>query len=320
MTTSRREASSPTVREGLVCCVVGQEQFALRTSDVRLIARAEDMQIDRAGARMGTLRHGRGTAAVYSLASLLGRSTASDTPGSHVVLTGGMRGPFGMLVDRVVRSANTGRIPVLPLPRAIVGPVPARWFEGLVQMGDLSCLALSPAGLEPDARTPQTPAAGPSAGAATALSRAAASHEVAVIFSSDALPFTGDAAFALSARQIAAVVQTLPSVPLPGAPRHVTSVAVWRGAAVPLLDFRTEGSGSAAGRSLIVRTSEGALVGFPVNADVAVHHVASTDALASAAQPFVKGVFVTGTQRVALLDIDALLAWKQCGFAAECAV
>lgn len=306
-------------RDGVVCCLVGDEQFALRTADVRLIARAEDMQRDCGDERIGTLRQGSRVVPVYCLSTLLGRSGPAATAGRHIVVTAGALGPYGLLVDRVVRSGRTEKLDVLPLPSAVVGPIVARWFEGLVQMGDLSCLALSPAGFEPGAparpvvRT--TPAPPPSA------RRAAAAAEIAVIFSTGALPSCAERRYALSARQIAAVVQELPCVPLPGAPAFVRGLAAWRRRAVPVVDLGTGDAGRrAGGRSLVVGTRDGALVGFAVDPDLVVYRVTSGDTLVGGRTAFVKGVFVAGTERAALLDIDALLASQRPAFVAECAV
>lgn len=307
--------------DGLVCCLVGDEQFALRTSEVRVIARAEDMRPERGRQRVGTVTFGRQQVPVYSLAGLLGWTASTRQAGSHVVVTEGAHGAhYGLLVDRVVRSGHIDRVDVLPLPSAIVGPVAARWFEGLARLGELWCAALCPEGLDPAAPTRRSAGTG-DPGREVLRPRAPAANEMVVIFSTDALPPCGERRVAFNARRIAAVVQTLPSVALPGAPPYLRRVAPWRRVAVPIVDFAVTGARRANGRSLVVRTADGAFIGLPVDADLTVHRVTAEDTrLADGATPFVSGVFGAGAERVALLDFDALLSAHRQAFIAECAV
>jgi chemotaxis signal transduction protein len=130
---------------------------------------------------------------------------------------------------------------------------------------------------------------------------------MAVIFSTAALPGTRGDRYALGARQIAAIVQTLPSVALPGAPAFVQAIAAWRGVAVPVVDF-TGSAGLSAGRHLIARTATGEFVAIPVNADVVLHRAAAGDQRIAVAGPrFVRGTFVIDGEQVGLVDIDALV-------------
>lgn len=300
---------------GVVCCLVGEEQFALHGHDVRLVTRADGMRPE-AGLnhRVGTIRHRDEVVPVYSLAGLIGRAkrAASD---SHVVVTNAGHASLGILVDRAVRSKHVEKRELLPLP-ALVGPLARRWFDGILRVGDVSCLLLRPSGLLAGATAerrelppPPAPRPGPTS------TRAAVAANMVVLFSSAALPGGREQRYALPAPQVAAIVQALPALQLPGAPAFVKELAWWQGAAVPILDFgeRTVASDKC-NRHLLARGRDGGWMGFAVDADVTLYRAAADDQLVRQAQrssAFVAGVFVVGEEQVALLNLDALVAFGE---------
>ena len=293
----------------LVCCVVGNERYAVRGADVQRVIRAEAMQPERgANGRVGTLGGGRDPVPVYPLAARLGRSTAST--GTHIMVTSGACEPVGWLVDRVVRMPRARGTRVLPLP-SVVGPVPAAWFEGLLTIDDLPCLLLSPSGADPCADVPAfRPAPAP---APVRAARTAAAAGMVVLFSSPALPPCDAPRVALSARQVAAVVPSLMAIPVPGSPPHVRGVARWRDTAVPVVDFRENGRSASRTRYLVARGGarlQGAMVAFAIDADVALHRAEEQDREVGGDVPrpgFLVGRFAIGAEPVALLDLDALV-------------
>ena len=292
---------------GALCCHVGGEQFAFRGSDVRLIARAEQMLPD-AGrdGRLGVLQQAGADVPVYALGTLLGQPAPAARDVSHVVVTDGARGAFGVLVDRAVRVALDDGAAVLPLP-AFVGPPAGRWFAGLLHDSRLTCLLLSPLGLQSAGAQLGGPPDEPRPTAAAA--RGTEAGEIVVLFRTPALPSCDADRYAIGARRIGGVVQTLPSVPLPGAPRFVTGLSWWQGTAVPLLDFGAAGRRTSRSRYLLLRTRGGTYAGLPVEADVALRRATAEDRqVRGGGDSFVKGLFSVGGERVALIDVDALVA------------
>jgi len=123
----------------------------------------------------------------------------------------------------------------------------------------------------------------------------------------------------MSARQMVAIVQDLPQIPVPGSAAHVTGVGWWRHAAVPMIDFRDRAERAAAvqpGRCLLARCGgalRGTIVALPIDPEVAVHQPAPADRnLAATSLPsFVDGAFQVGGETAALLNLDALLTINQ---------
>jgi chemotaxis signal transduction protein len=143
-----------------------------------------------------------------------------------------------------------------------------------------------------------------------------AAEPMILLFSTPALPHCEAPRYALSGRRIAAIAQPLSPIVVPGSAPHVTGVAWWRNAVVPLIDFRGPGDRAEAAqlrRCVIARCGtrlDSALVAFPVNSDIAVHRPSADDrqAAANSHPAFTLGMFDVDGEVVALLDLDALLA------------
>jgi chemotaxis signal transduction protein len=292
---------------GFVCCEVGDERFAFHSADIQLVARAEQIAAGPAtDGRVGVLRHGGMATPAYSLAGLLGLPGRRVHGGSHVVVVGGPQGTFGLVVDRAARAGVSEECTVLPLP-PFAGADASRWFAGLLLGGELSCLLLSPEGIEPGA-PPRTARAAhatrpPARVPETDLSAIVAS------FTSPALPPCEADCYALSARRLAAVVQALPRIPLPGRGVFVTGLSWWQGAAVPVLDFSERGRPAPGSRHLVVRTRAGAHAALPVESEITLRRATREDVRVRPGESaFVAGVFAMGSGRVALIDVDALAA------------
>jgi len=309
------------VTGGLVSCIVGTRQYAMRGTDIREIARAERMR--RAPGRhdgaVGTLPVGGEAIPVYSLAALLEGAAAegATTTGHHVVVTHGAQGPVGWLADRIVRSHLSDRLDVLPLP-AVVANGATNWYEGLLIVDDAPLLLLSPSRLDPRATHDRADGRvdSPETDMVSAPASPDAASTLVVTFSSPALPRCSADRYALSARRIAAVVQSLAVTPVPGCPAHVTGVAVWRNHVMPVVDFRSAAERSAAGgghRFLIARCGRqlrGGSVAFVVDTELTLHQPTRDDREAAEIEsppPFVAGTFNVSGSRLALLDLDMLL-------------
>ncbi len=138
---------------GLVCCSVGDKQYALRGADVRQIVRVEKMRTA-AGSdgSVGTLELAGQPVPVFRLGSVLGRTgaqrNAPNSGGHHIAVTGEGSELVGWLVDRVVRTPLSQDAQIVALP-AVVGPAATSWFEALVKVGGTSILLLAPQSLNP---------------------------------------------------------------------------------------------------------------------------------------------------------------------------
>ena len=308
--------------DGLICCAAGSQQFAFRASDVRHVSRADRLRssADEDG-RAGTLKVSGGQMIpVFHLGRALGEpATAGGRPrdaDQHIAVTGRPGEMVGWLVDHLARAVMADGTTVMPLPH-IRGTRAAGWFDALVRIGDRSVLVLAPDRLGPFAR-PRTSAV-ISPGMPPPLTRQVATAPMTVLFSTRALPRAAASRYALSARQMVAIVQDLPQIPVPGCAGHITGVGWWRQTAVPLIDFRDRADRAAAGqheRCLLARCGgalRGTIVALPIDADVAVHRPASGDRnlAATSLPPFVDGAFQVGGETAALLNLDTLLTINQ---------
>lgn len=316
----RHGSAAPSIGpEGFICCLLGDEQYALHAADVRIVARAEQMRVEPTtpAGRVGMLAHAGRELPVYSLSALFGRAADRSGLDRHVIVSRGATGEaYGLLVDRMLRApGNPGRL--LPIP-ATVGQLAAEWFDGLLTFGgDLSCLVLSPSALDPRrpsgvTRVTNMPGQPPQVTARRAPA------EIVATFTSDALPDIGIRRFALGAHRVAAVAQSLPAIPVPGASAWVAQLGRWRDHAVPILSFNGRSQAphlNGSRRCLVVRTGgrySGGFVAFAVNADIELHRATGATAGSSdqstADAEFVVGVYNVGQEPVAFLDVDRLAA------------
>jgi len=305
---------APSSRDGLLCCEVGRARFAFRSADVRHVERAEYMRPDRDDhGRIGMLRLGGQQVPVFALGNVLGTTRdEARPPGSegHIAVTGDRNALTGWLVDRIARAAQPSPGDIAALP-PITGPQAASWFEGLVWLGDdESALLLAPHHLNATA-APATLRDGISAFTPPRSIAAAEPEPVAIVFSTTALPAWDVRRYALSGRQIAAIIQPTAPITVPGCHDHVEGVTWWRRSAVPVVDFRarSERHGTAPGRRLIAHCGSGSLVAFSVEPEVMMCRPTPDHRFLPAVTcpPFASGVFDVNGEAVALLDLEALL-------------
>jgi chemotaxis signal transduction protein len=248
---------------------------------------------------------------VFRLANILGRRTGSG--GNHIAVTGERGELVGWLVDRVVRTTLSHDAQVVALP-AVVGPTATAWFEALVKIGATSILLMAPQHMNPLApgRLDTTRAFS----VASRKKTGDAAEQVVLLFSTPALPACAASRFALSGRQVAAIAQPMPPIPVPGSAPYITGVAWWRNVVVPVMDFRGPGEHDDAAqrrRQVIAQCGPrlgSTLVAFAVDSEIAMHRPGAADRRAAnvACPTFAAGMFDIGGEPVALLDLDALLA------------
>jgi len=307
--------------QGLVCCAVGDTQYALRGADVRQIVRVEKMRTSPGSdSRVGTLELAGQSVPVFRLGSVLGRTGSQRNPpgpgGHHIAVTGEGGDLAGWLVDRVVRTPLSRDAQVVALP-AVVGPTATSWFEALVKLGGTSILLLAPRYLDPlSPRQPRTSGIGPFAVPTAAKMPGDSAEQIVLLFSTPALPRCAAPRFALSGRQVAAISQAMSPIPVPGSAPYVTGVAWWRNLVVPVIDFRGPGGHDDEAqrrRQVIAQCGPrlgNTLVAFAVDAEIALHRPGTGDERADGVPcpSFAAGMFDIGGEPVALLDLDSLLA------------
>jgi chemotaxis signal transduction protein len=300
---------------------VGDKQYAIRGGDVRQIVRVEKMRtVAGSDGSVGTLELAGQPVPVFRLGSVLGRTggaqrNAPNSGGHHIAVTGEGSELVGWLVDRVVRTPLSQDAQIVALP-AVVGPAATSWFEALVKVGGTSILLLAPQSLNPlSPRQPRAGAIGSSAAPAEKKPGDSA-EQIALLFSTPALPRCAAPRFALSGRQVAAISQPMSPIPVPGSAPYVSGVAWWRNLVVPVIDFRGPGEHDDEAqrrRQLIAQCGSrlgNTLVAFAVDAEIALHRPGTGDERAAGVPcpSFAAGVFDIGGEPVALLDLDSLLA------------
>jgi chemotaxis signal transduction protein len=293
---------------------VGTEQYAVAGEDVRFVSRAEAVEpLPDAGSLVGSLRHGADVAPVHSVAALFGEADDRQLSDRHVIVTAGERGPLGLLVDRIVRTPQAEAPSLLPLPAA-AGPVACAWFRGLLRLGDLSCLVLSPRAIDP--RAP-IGVAGDGQSASLAPARRRRGPAMVLTFTSASLPRVTSARFALPADRIGGIVQSLPAVPLPGARPPVAALGWWRDFAVPILDANRGAAfpaSNGSGRYLIARSGDhgaSGYVAFAIDPDARLHRATLADRRQAGGGTNGRSrvaLYSAGGETVTLLDVGTLLA------------
>jgi len=316
--TGAPHAGVPVREDGILCCDVGRDRYAFRSRDIRHVERAEYVRVDRGESkRRGTLKLGGQHVPVFALGEVLG-GASSDSGANcftgHVAVTGERGALVGWLVDRIARAADPGSANIAALP-PILGAPATSWFEGIVRLGDdESALLIAPhllasgapraEGREAEpvfARPRPTPVVDP--------------EPVVVVFSTTVLPASAASRYALSGRQIAAIVQSTDPIAVPGCSDRVRGVMWWRRTVVPVIDFRSAADGTVTPhrRRLIVQCGarqHGALIALSIDSEVVMCRPAADHRLLPAVPcpPFASGVFDINGEPVALLDVDALLA------------
>jgi chemotaxis signal transduction protein len=299
---------------GLLLCDVGEHRFAFRSRDVWHVERAEHLRRDSgADGRVGTLRLGSVAVEVFSLGAVLG-VTPDRAPGSdgHVAVTGNSHGLFGWLADRIGRADHAAAAHVAPLPPLIGSPA-NQWFEGAARIDDQQSALL----LRPQCINPLYPEAAPACTGVSPAQPIAApgrtAEAVAVIFKTAALPPSAAIRYALSGRQIVAIIQAGPRLAIAGCADHVCGLTWWRHAIVPVIDFNPRGAHAERHERLLIARCgarhRGALVALPIAPEVLMCRPdRNCREISGVERPwFAPGVFDVHGEPVALLDLDALL-------------
>jgi chemotaxis signal transduction protein len=287
---------------------------------VRHVARVDQLRSDDAAdGRAGVIKLGGQLVPVFLLRSALGLpdAGASLQGDQHIAVTGDNDALVGWIVDRVTRESDITGMRLVSLPRSIGGNA-RNWFEGVALCGDgnaillVNCRQLNPLRRSEltvpddaaDAVIPSTPSNG------------AQPEPVALVFSTTALPRSAVDKFAVSGRQVAAIVQPTDFITVPGSAPHITGVTIWRDAVVPIVNFSDASRRENANRRrLIARCGKSgghSLIAMSIDADIVMHRPAADNRLLDDVEcpRFSTGVFDLNGDRVALLDLDALAKFE----------
>jgi len=304
------------VTDGLLRCSAGGAEFAIRASEVRHVARADQLRADdKRDGRAGVIKLGGYLVPVFALHARFGLPTTVETPApdQHIAVTGDQEQLVGWLVDRVTRDSAAATMHISPLP-ASIGGAARRWFDGIVVTADRSVLLvntrhLNPLATEGPLNSDPAPAFVP-----LPISDDPRAEPVALLFSTTALLASDTNRYALSARQVVGIVQPTDIIGIPGCAPQIAGVTLWRDVVVPVVDFRgLPPVAPANSRRLIARCGADGrqfLVAFSIDAEIVMHKPAAGDRLLPdvPCPPFATGVFNVDGDRVALLDLDALVA------------
>ena len=307
--------------DGFICCTVGSQQFAFRAADVRHVSRADKLRVgtDEDG-RVGTLKTSGQMIPVFRLGGALGEPAAAGGPArdadQHIAVTGRPGELVGWLVDHLARAVDSEGATVVPLPR-LVGAQATTWFDALVRLGETLVLLLAPHRIGPFG-TPLTESHHATS-APSGVTPQLPTVPMTLLFSTPALPRCAAPRYAISARQIVAIVKALQLIRVPGSAQHVTGVSWWRNTAVPVIDFRDRPDGAAAlshSRCLLAQCGgslRGTIVAVPIDPDIDTHKPADSDRglTDTSLPPFVDGAFHVGGETAALLNLDTLLTIHQ---------
>lgn len=303
--------------DDILYCDVAPERFAFRSRDVRHIERAEHLRPETADdGRVGVLMLGGHAVPVYSLGAVLGvvSDRAATVTDRHIAVTGNRDSLVGWLVDRVARADQSGAFHVAPMP-ALIGDPASRWFEGAVKLDEhRSALLIRPNALNPASGESFPPPPEGRAKFDQLLQSTEPAEPVAVVFMTDALPRSAATRYAISGRQIAAIVQPEAPIAVPGCAGHVTGVTWWRRTIAPVIDFRSsiDAADDPHPRRLIVRCGarhREALIALSIAAEVVMCRADGNHReMRELPRPwFASGIFDINGEPVALIDLDALL-------------
>ena len=305
------------IAEGVLRCTTGPHHFALRAGDVVHVSRADQMRADDSrDGRSGVVKLGGQHVPVFCLRQTLGLPDCDAIPNSdrYIAVTGDQHELLGWLVDRVTREPNAAMLKLAPLPPSIGGTA-RHWFEAVANSSDGGAMLLiNPMRLNPLRADRGERVDGTTPFVAPPVPTRQPAAPVALVFSTPALPSCDIDKFVLSGRQVAAIVHATEPVAVPGCARHVSGVTLWRDVVVPIVDFRDASRIDAPNqRRLIARcTANGgrSLVAMTIDADVVMHRPAADNRFVSGAgcPSFVSGVFELNGDRVALLDLDAVMS------------
>lgn len=307
-------------------CVVAGTTYCLNMRWVRGIRRPDELQgRPQDDGHVGWLSHEAQDVPVLSLAARLSLPAMRPPEGGKIVLCHTSSRPWAFLVERVEGIIDIPSTDIFPVPR-LARNAAAPFVESVVKYAGTMLLALSPAGLSPQAkRTTMSPSPTERPEALPTLTRVppvpGKQGAILCFSTTDQPPTAWPLSFGLSVSQVAHMQQSSTLCPVPGAASHVLGLAEWQGYPLAVIDLSRCLGGDAStlsrdSRLLIARaTTTPAFVSFPVRPQVRVcslplPHQPSYRSLALQAA-LLRGCFDLANETLVIPDIDRLLVLQE---------
>lgn len=332
---AHKTASRVFLQDQFLAVSVGEHTFAFEANQVVSVQRGETLEAGLGPiGSLGMIYTRRSEVPVYALAALTGITTELRPPDGRVLIMQAERGSLGIWVDRVLSVEEEAKLVPVPMTK-VLRPEVARWYRGVLAeqhtletgsaqpMFWLSLAALT----EPADQTLQlAPAAEQAQGASSqaetskGLENSPAGSQIMVFQPAAALPELFGCRFTISLTQVAEILPNLPVWAVPGMYAPWKGIHLRHGKAVPLLDFAASlgihSENRLRPRGMVCRLAhQNQYVALEVASDLQVLRLP----LASEPDPdpppvlsgLVRGCFRTDFGRLAVLDLDRLVAQSQ---------
>lgn len=323
-------------------CMIAEETYCLSMTHVRGIRRLEELQgqetvvarmaqtpgaspgacastaCGHGSAVLGWLPGSAGAIPVFRLAALLKRTEQAADPVGKILVLHTSPLPFGVAVDHVEDIFQVSAQEVLPLPPLLRSPQTA-WFEGVVRLGSTWLLALSPAGLHPQAgasdRLPvSTTCTLESLYAAVGSHAAARARGKMMLFTTTSAHAV---TFGLSLAQVPQVLQAQPLLPVHGTAPYILGLINWRNVPLAVIDLSRRLGGPAApltpdGRLLVVRAAKSRVfVGLAIQPQISIRALPLAHRVSTRRLPWstslLRGSFELDHTLLLIPDVDRLV-------------
>lgn len=312
--TSRQANTSPT--RSMIQVSVGGETYALEMSQVQGIHRTDRLAVDRGpGGQVGALHAGGGAVPVYGLAQRLGCPVLPPGGPQNVVVLHA-EPSWGLLVDRVSQAMHVADGQFVPLPELVV-PANGGYFRGVLTRSSGLMLVLDPAALSPFAQGAARERRAEKRGLMLPVPRANGAGQLVIFSTAVEEPGRRPVRFGLSVTQVAEVLDTQPTVNVPGAPGFVLGLMAWRQHPVAVIDLdRRVGKGGSQSaptdRVLVAATpARDALIAFPVQSAIRTQRLPVAHLPCDRELPidraFTLGSFELKNETVSVLDLDRVI-------------
>lgn len=266
----------------------------------------------------GHLPFDGGSLPVYDLAPRLGQTSSGAATG-RVLVIATETARWGLLVEQLFGDVRADGGAVLPLPPCLAD---LGMYEGVYQHDNRPVLVLTPSGLHPEgedhlpvsaARTVNRSLPAPP----VPPGRRVQQHKLLLCPVRPAEGPRRAVALGLSVAQVNEVGTPGTVIAVPGAPRHIIGITVWRNLVVPVIDPGCGAASDTPGHSpalrQVVAHAPRSLepAAFLVRAPVHVVHLPIACAPARRPLPFepdhVRGAFEIPDQTVVVPDLDRLV-------------
>ncbi len=271
-------------------CWTADEAYGLAMGWVRSIHRTDLLTHNLADdGAIGMLVVNEERVPIYSLATQLGLGARKQAQTARIIILNDPLRSWGILVDRVSQVMEVPSGQVTPIPAVAINPA-HNYFMGVIHQEDELLLQLAPERLYPESSLVEGVIDTPTHVRATEINSLGLNdvaemtiggngrHKQIIIFFLPGEEKT--MAFGLSIFQISEIIEPLPLIPIPNAPKYVLGLVNWRNRPVPIINLGQrlglagKVSGNGRERLMITRSpNEDALAAFLVQPNIQVLHL-----------------------------------------------